>query len=159
NKVWFIAATATAQQPAAPGQVLHMQDKVSTEKNSRATVRLADRSVLRINELTTFELLPPRSADRKPLLDLKAGSLYFFSREKPADVEFRTPTAAGAIRGTEFQLKVADNGETELALLDGVVDLGNEAGKVEMHGGELARVTAGHAPVKSPLLDTTNVIQ
>src|SRR5947207_507192 len=138
NKVSYFAANSTIWQPAKPGHSLDIGDKLRTEKNSRATVRLADRSVLRINELTTFELLPPQEKDRKPLLDLKTGSLYFFSREKPADVEFRTPTAAGAIRGTEFLLAVADDGETKLALLDGAVTLGNEAGRTQMHSGEEA---------------------
>ena len=99
NRVSYTPANTPVRQPATPGQFLHLHDKLHTEKDSRATVRLADRSVLRINELTTFELLPPQEKDRKPLLDLKTGSLYFFSREKPADVEFRTPTAAGAIGG------------------------------------------------------------
>ena len=102
NKVSYLAATSTVWQPAKPGQTLNIGDKLRTEKNSRATVRLADRSVLRINELTTFELLPPQEKDRKPLLDLKTGSLYFFSREKPADCEFRTPTAAGDRKSTRL---------------------------------------------------------
>ncbi len=159
NKVWIIPAGASERQPAKVDQVIHLHDKISTEKNSRATIRLADRSVFRINELTSFELLPPHNADRKPLLDLKTGSLYFFSREKPTDVEFRTPTAVGAIRGTEFLLNVAEDGGTKLALLDGAVDLSNDAGKIEMHGGEQASVTKGRAPEKSPLLDAANVIQ
>lgn len=159
NKVWIITANSAERQPAKVNQVIHLHDKISTEKNSRATIRLADRSVFRINELTSFELLPPHNADRKPLLDLKTGSLYFFSREKPTDVEFRTPTAVGAIRGTEFLLNVAAEGDTKLALLDGAVDLSNDAGKIEMHGGEQANVSKGQAPVKSPLLDAVNVIQ
>ena len=159
NKVWVMPAESGARQEAKPGQILHLHDRLQTEKDSRATVRLADRSILRINELTTFELLPPQDKDRKPLLDLKTGSLYFFSREKPADVEFRTPTVVGAIRGTEFLLAAAEDGETRLALLDGAVDLSNSAGQIQMQSGEQARVAAGQAPVKTPLLDAMNVIQ
>jgi Flp pilus assembly protein TadD len=159
NKVWITPAGANERQPAKAGQVIQLHDKISTEKSSRATIRLADRSVFRINELTAFELLPPHNADRKPLLDLKTGSLYFFSREKPTDVEFRTPTAVGAIRGTEFLLSVADDGDTKLALLDGAVELSNDAGKIELQSGEQATVTKAQAPVKSPLLDAANVIQ
>ena len=59
NKVSYMAANTAVWQPAKPGQVLNLGDKVRTEKDSRATVRLADLSVVRINELTTFELLPP----------------------------------------------------------------------------------------------------
>ena len=159
NGVWFTPANSTVRSAAKSGQILHQRDRITTDKNSRATIRFADRSVFRVNEQTTFELLPPHNADRKPILDLKTGSLYFFSREKPADVEFHTPTAVGAIRGTEFQLRADEEGNTEVALLDGAIDLRNDAGKIEMHGGELARVTNGHAPVKSPLLQPASVIQ
>ena len=159
NKVWRLPANTANWLPAKPGEVLNLGDKLRTEKNSRATVRLADLSVMRINAVTTFELLPPHEQDRKPLLDLKNGSLYFFSREKPLDVRFNTPTAVGAIRGTEFLLAVAEDGETRLALLDGAVDLSNEAGQIQLQSGEQARVTKGQAPAKSPLIDALNVIQ
>ncbi len=159
GRVSILPAGVSVWQPAKPGQVLHVGDKLRTEKNSRATVRLADLSVLRLKELTTFELLPPHSKDRKPLLDLKSGSLYFFSREKPLDIQFRTPTAVGAIRGTEFLLTATEDGETRLALLDGAVDLSNEAGQIQMQAGEQARVVKGQPPTKSPLIDAVNVIQ
>ena len=159
GQVSILPAGTTVWQPAKPDQILKLNDKLRTGKDSRATVRLADLSVMRINELTTFELLPPHEKDRKPLLDLKSGSLYFFSREKPLDIQFHTPTAAGAIRGTEFFLAAAEDGETRLALLDGAVDLGNEAGQIQMQAGEQARVAKGKAPTKSPLIDAVNVIQ
>ena len=155
--VW--QADTAIWRAAARGQALRIGDKLRTGKQSRATVRLADLSVLRVNELTIFELLPPLEKDHKPLLDLKSGSLYFFSREKPADVKFRTPTAAGAIRGTEFLLAAATNGETHLALLDGEVELGNEAGTIQLKSGEQARVAPGQAPAKTALIDALNVIQ
>lgn len=159
NKVWCNPANDPVRKAAKAGQTLRIHDRLQTEKDSRASVRLGDRSVLRVNELTVFELLPPREKDRKPLLSLKAGSLYFFSREKPSDVEFRTPTAAGAIRGTEFMLSVSTNGETRVELIDGAVDLGNEAGQVQLRSGEQASVAKGQAPSKSALLDAINVIQ
>ena len=159
NKVALLVKNSTDWRVANPGQRMHPGDKLRTERSSRATLRMADLSVLRINELTTFEIIPPQEKDRKPLINLKSGSLYFFSREKPADVHFRTPTVAGAIRGTEFVLSVGEDGETRVSLLDGAVDLGNEAGQIELKSGEQARVVNGQAPTKSPLLDAVNVIQ
>ncbi|MCX6903268.1 MAG: FecR domain-containing protein, partial [Verrucomicrobia bacterium] len=146
-------------QPAKVGQALRIGDKLRTGKQSRATVRLADLSVLRISELTLFEILPPLQKEKKPLLDLKNGLLYFFSREKPTEVQFRTPTVGGAIRGTEFVLQAMENGETLLALLDGEVELGNEAGQITLRSGEQARAVAGQAPTKTALIDAISVIQ
>lgn len=159
GKVWVLPLGVEPWLPARAGQVLRVGDRLKTEKASRSTLRFSGLSVFRINELTIFELLPPPQEDKKPLLNLKSGSLYFFSREKPADVQFRTPTSSGAIRGTEFILQAAEDGETYLALLDGKVDLGNETGKIEMQSGEQARVRQGHLPVKTALIDSINVIQ
>ena len=155
--VWL--GSAKAWQPATVGQVLRPGDRLRTERASQASLRLFDLSALRVNELTTFELKEPRQKDKKPLLDLKSGSLYFFSREKPADVEFNTPVAAGAIRGTEFHLAVLDNGEASLALVDGAVELQNDQGTLQVSGGELARVVPGQAPTKTALIDAISIIQ
>ena len=101
----------------------------------------------------------PPQLEKKPWLDLKSGSLYFFSREKPSDIQFRTPGTAGAIRGTEFHLAVLDNGDTALALVDGEVELQNDQGVLQVSGGELARVVQGRAPSKTALIDAISIIR
>lgn len=146
--------TAEKNQELLPG------DRLRTGRRSRATVRLADLSVFRVNELSTFSILAPTATAKKPILDLKSGSAYFFSREKPTDVGFRTPVMAGAIRGTEFNLLVAANdGATRLTLVDGQVELGNEQGRLAMNSGEQAVISPGQAPTKTAVIDARNVIQ
>jgi len=83
------------------GQTLSVHDHLRTGPLSRAAVRLSDLSVFRVNELTTIEILPPQHASDKPGLDIKGGALYFFSREKPQELEIHTPVATGALQGTE----------------------------------------------------------
>ena len=150
---------ATTWQSAQVGQLINYGDRIRTAKQSRAAVRFADLSVMRLNESTMFELLPPVEKDKRPLLDFKSGSLYFYSREKPADVQFRTPTAVGAIRGTEFLLAANDAGETRLVVLDGEVELKNDAGVASVRSGEEAQVKNGAAPTKTALIAAINVIQ
>ncbi|MEY2409546.1 MAG: hypothetical protein QOF48_2216, partial [Verrucomicrobiota bacterium] len=125
-----------AWQPAETGRVLTPGDRLRTGRRSRATVRLADLSVFRVNELSTLQILNQETKERKPMLDLKSGSSYFFSREKPADVQIRTPVMAGAIRGTEFNLTVDTNGESRLTLIDGEVVLTNDQGQLVLKSGE-----------------------
>src|SRR5208282_16212 len=83
----------------------------------------------------------------------------FFNRDKPGEFKFRTPSASGAIRGTEFNLAVQENGRTDLAMLDGQVELTNEQGAVNVGTGEQAVVDPGAAPRRSPLLNAVNIIQ
>ncbi|MBI2924743.1 MAG: FecR domain-containing protein [Verrucomicrobia bacterium] len=155
-----VLVTGSAQWKSAKGeQPLRLGDRLRTGKQSQATVRLSDSSVLRVNELTTLEIQPPQQQGRKPLVDLKSGSVYFFSREKPEDVQFRTPVVVGAIRGTEFHVEVAESGDTQVALLDGEIQLGNEQGQVVLRSGEQASATKGQAPRKTAVIDALGVIQ
>lgn len=147
---WNIATNGLALKPG---------DKVRTRVASRAALQLSDRSVVRLSERTTLEILPPRNAEKKRF-SLPDGKIYFFNREKPSDVEFDTPLAAGAIRGTEFLLETkADDGATHLALLDGLVALNTASGEVNLKRGEEVRLAAGQPPQKTALVNATAIIQ
>jgi tetratricopeptide (TPR) repeat protein len=143
-----------------PNENLHLGDRVRTGLRSRAVVRFSSLSVMRINELTTFVVQPPSAAGKPPRLEVRAGSTYFFSRERPADVEFSTPLSSGAIRGTEFLLRVdPTSGRDEVALLDGALSLSNAFGTAELTSGQQAVIEPGGAPEKSALLNAVNIIQ
>src|SRR5438477_3094833 len=78
------AAPATVWKMADVGLQLAIHDRLRTGDLSQASVRLTNLSVLQIDELTTIEILPPKGPTRdKPSLDVKAGQIYFFSRDKP----------------------------------------------------------------------------
>jgi hypothetical protein len=92
---------------ATIGQELIVHDRLRTGEDSRAAVQFGDSSILRIDELTEEEILPPQVASTKPTMDLKQGSGYFFNREKSREIHVQTPAANGAIRGTEFVVTAA----------------------------------------------------
>lgn len=140
-------------------QALETGDRLRTGLRSRATLRWSDLSVMRVNELTSIEIQPPEKAGQKPQLELKSGAAYFFSREKPTEIQFRTPVASGAIRGTEFQLAVAEDGSTTLSLIDGVVELTAAEQTETLQSGEQGTVAPGQRPKKSALLNANSVIQ
>src|SRR5437667_1930754 len=159
GKVEASTAGSTAWTPARTNQILRVGERLRTGPRSRATLRLSDKSVLRINELTILKIQPPARVGNAPVLDLGAGSTYFFSREKPATVEFRTPLASAAIRGTEFNLAVGADGRTVLSLLDGHVALNGERGEIDLKTGEQGIVEPGQAPRKTAVIDAINIIQ
>ncbi len=149
----------TNWQRATAGVVLRPGDRVRTRAASRAAVQLSDRSVIRLNERTTLEILPPRRTEKKRF-GLPGGSLFFFNREKPADVEFDTPLAAGAIRGTEFLLEVSEaQSALRLALIDGRVALQTGEGQIDLGRGEDLRLRAGRPPQKTALVNAAGAIQ
>ncbi len=143
-----------ANQPLAIG------DRLRTGPHSRATLLLSDQTTLRLNELTLLEIRPGAASPKRPSLDLKAGSTYFFNRGRPSETDFRTPVASGAIRGTEFHLAVDEaTGRTVLTLLDGAVALTNAQGDLALAGGEQATVEPGQAPTKTAVINALRTIQ
>lgn len=158
NKVETAAARSTAWSAAQTNQTLLAGDRLRTLRRSRALLQLSDFSVIRVNELTLLEIRAP-STGQNGFLDLQSGSIYFFNRERPSTIEFRTPVASGAIRGTEFHLAVAANGETTLTVLEGEVSLSNAQGELNFARGEQGIVSPGEAPRKTAVVNVINVIQ
>lgn len=159
GKVDVSISGTTAWSPGRTNEPLQVGDRIRTGRSSRATLRLSNRSVLRVFELTTLEIQAPPATGANAMLDVQSGAAYFFNRDRPLDTQFRTPSASGAIRGTEFNVAVDDAGATKVAMLDGEVDLTNDKGSVQLTHGEQAAVEKGKAPQKSPLLNAINVIQ
>ena len=159
GKVEAAVAKATAWTAAKTNQVLHIADRIRTGERSRATLHLLNQSTLRMAELTEFLVEPIEDLPDKPSFSLSKGLLYFFHRDKPTDVQFKTRTATAAIRGTEFHLAVEENGRTILTMFDGEVELTNAFGAIQLRNGEQGVVEPGQPPVKSPAIDAINVIQ
>ena len=134
-------------------QVLRAGDRLRTGERSRATVRLSDLSTYRLGALSLLQIAPKSNG-----FTLLRGLLYFFHRDKPGEYEIRTPTAYAVIRGTEFNLEVADDQTTILSLLDGVVELTNAGGGLKLVSGQAAVAAPGQPPTLA-ILQAVNVIQ
>ena len=159
KQVEFLSAGTTTWKPALTNATLKAKDVFRTGFKSRATLRYSDQSVVRVDQLTTLEIEPPGAGQKESVLNLKAGAAYLFNRDQPTQVQFKTPVASGAIRGTEFNLQVAEDGRTVVTLLDGEVDINNELGSVNLKSGEQGTVEKGKAPTKTAVLDAINIIQ
>jgi tetratricopeptide (TPR) repeat protein len=153
------ARPSATWQPATVGQKLVWHERLRTGEDSRAAVRMSDASILRVDELTETEILPPEVASAKPTVDLKQGTGYFFSREKSREINVKTPAANGAIRGTEFVVTVAANGQSSFIMLDGEVEVSNAQGSVLVQSGERADAEPGHKPTKTAVIMTVNLVQ
>ena len=150
NPNWVVAPT---------NATLAAGDRLRTAEKSRATLRMSDLSVLRLPELSTIEIPAVTAADKKRVLELQSGAAYFYGREKSGQIEMRTRTASGAVRGTEFLISIDGQGRTELDLIDGEVELSNDSGRVVLGAGETGTATPGSAPKKTAMIEAVNIIQ
>jgi tetratricopeptide (TPR) repeat protein len=169
-----VKKTGTAPwMPAANQQQLEGGDTIRTLALSRAVVLLADETQLKLNASTTLELRSVRQSSNlltrvvasnlsqgsQSLLNLAGGQVWLRSKLKPADVRINTPAVTAAIRGTEFDIKVAEDGESVLTMLEGVVDFRNDQGSITVSSGEQARCRIGQAPTKSVILRPRDAVQ
>ena len=145
--------------PARVNLALSPGDLIRTGRRSKAALQMTDKTVLKIRQLTSMVIQPPEQKGEKDTLNLNSGSVYFFSRESPKEVPFRTSLSSGAIRGTEFELTAVEGGATTLSMLDGLVDLFTPLGNVSARGGEQVLIEQGKAPRKTPMLNPESVIQ
>lgn len=146
--------------PAQTNLVLGIGDRLRTGARARATLQLSDRSVIRVDQSSLLQLQPPSQTPAQKKFRLNSGRLFFLNRERPADIEFETPLATGAIRGTEFVLRAkGETGPTELALLDGAVALTTPQGTAELAPGEQAAVRPDRTIAKSRAVLAANLVQ
>lgn len=143
-------------QSAFIGQKLVWQDRLRIGEDSRAALRFADLSILRVNEFFEGEILLPTTVGEKPTVDLKQGTAYFFSREKSREINVRTPAANGGIRGTEFVVTVGADGTTSFIMIEGEVEASNSNGSIIIRGGEQAEIAPGARPAKTNVSNPVN---
>jgi outer membrane receptor protein involved in Fe transport/Tfp pilus assembly protein PilF len=157
NGVEVLRAGASTWDAGSPGQVLHTGDQLRTAERSRAVVRLANQTTLRVGELTVLRI-PAQGERGGVVLEMLRGVLYFFRRDKPDLFEIRTGSVSAVVRGTEFTIREEGEGAT-VHLLDGELVLSNEHGSLALRGGESAMVEVGRAPGGAAVLDPFLAVQ
>lgn len=122
------------------------EDRVRTLEKSRAAFILKNETTIRLDENTMvkFSSLKPESPS---LLELLTGSAFFMSRY-PRPLTIETPYVNAASGGTEFNIKVnPDDKSTTITVIEGQMNLTNEAGSAVVKAGEEAVTIAGQPPV------------
>lgn len=174
-KILSIQGQVEVQQspwaPAVVNQILRPGAAIRTGPQSRAVVLLADETQIKLNSSTELVIKEVRqvsnlltrvvaqAAKDQSTMSLVKGEAWLRAKLKPVNASVSTPAVTAAIRGTEFDIKVADDGETLTTVLEGSVDLRNEQGFVLVNSGEQGRARVGQAPTKTVLLNPQDAVQ
>jgi len=158
--------------PAEAGQILYAGNRIRTGPNSRAALLLADETQVKLSENSELELRAVRPASNllvrlaqagaqadQSVLNMGRGRAWLRSKKTPAAVSIGTPSVTAAIRGTEFDIQVADDGETTATVVEGVIDFFNDLGTVSLNPGEQGRCRIGEAPTKTVILNPEDAVQ
>ncbi|MEI6872208.1 MAG: FecR domain-containing protein, partial [Verrucomicrobiota bacterium] len=154
-----IGLRGTPWKSANLGAQLNVADRLRTGELSRAAIRFTDLSVLRIDELTNLQIVPPANPSAQQELEVEHGGAYFFSRQKGNELQIRTPSANGALRGTEFAVRVGTGGHTTMTVYEGEVEMANPHGTLLLKSGEQGEAEIGKPPRKTAVIDARNIIQ
>lgn len=127
-------------------------DVLRTNATGQLAILFADRTQIRLgrnSSLRVRQMTPGSDA----VLELETGTLWARAERGGPGVEVVTPAATAAIRGTDWTMTVK-GAETSLTVLEGLVELSNPQGSVQVAEGEAAAATIGQAPRKIVIVDS-----
>ena len=155
------AAAAADWQPARPAQALATGDFVRTRQAARMALLFADDTQLRLHQNTVLQVKGV-ATPAQPVTTLLLNAGRAWTQTKRADgsrLNLETPAATAAIRGTDWDISVEDDGRTLITVLSGTVEFSNAQGAVSVGANEAAVAEVGKAPVKLVLSQPRDRIQ
>jgi len=135
------------------GQRLHSGDQLATSENTRAAIRFTDDgSILRVNPNSQVVLTSgSENGVVVRTLRLELGELWTrVARHQGTTLRVQTPAGVAAVKGTEFVVRVDENGVTTVLTLEGVVEFFNQQGRVDLPAGTKVTVDSASAPRAQP---------
>ncbi|MGH7369281.1 MAG: FecR domain-containing protein, partial [Candidatus Methylomirabilaceae bacterium] len=89
----------------------------------QAVIEFHDGTRIALNEQTTFIIRSrPAQGGIVRIIRMLPGEVWVKTFAKPGPLEFETPVAKAAVSGTELNFRVADDGRSQLTVLEGTVD-------------------------------------
>jgi len=142
----------------ARGDIVCTGDSIRAQGFSRATLRLPDQTVIRLDQHSTLTL-DERDDGVGSLVRLLRGVIHVISRD-PRSLKFSTPHVNAGLKGTEFDIRVdeAEN-RTAIAVLEGRVEVTNAAGRIDVPTGFIATSGAGDMPTPSPIAEPIDLMR
>ena len=149
----LLLATPDGEHRLRAGASAASGDSLRTGWRARAELAVPERAArFHLGSSTRFRLAHDRPG---VLLEVEKGRLRaLFGSEEDTGVSFgerlvTTPSAVLAVRGTEYGVEVAKNGDTSVMVFEGVVevkDIGGLGEPVMVRFGESCRIRMGASP-------------
>jgi tetratricopeptide (TPR) repeat protein len=149
-------AGQTQWQPTRLNDTYCTGDRIQVGARSRADVALANQPLIRLDQNTTITLGGISQEDTS-LIELLKGALYFFSR-LPRNLELRTTFVNAGVEGTEGLVRV-ESDRTLISIFEGRVRAVNQAGSLDISGGQSALAQQGRAPAVTLVARPRDAVQ
>ena len=127
----IVRSDGVQQRLQGKGNVpLYEGDVLTTDASSQALIDFQEGIQVALNENTNFKLLSRWEKDKPTtrIIRLKQGEVWAKTAGGPKRFEVETPVATAAVKETEFNLKVQDDGQSILTVIEGIVQFGTPFG-------------------------------
>ena len=158
----------------AKGTLIESNDKVET-KNGVVKITFKDNTTVKVTESSSLVIddfvYDPKSSAGKLAMKATSGTVRYVSgniaHNNPNSVNIKTPTAAIAVRGTDFVMSVDETGKSAVILMP-ACEVGCESsGKIDVNsGGDIVHMdqafqatmieTASTAPLPPVIIDLSS---
>ncbi len=145
----FREARELTWKPVSVKLSLFPTNYVRTLEQSKMAILFADRTQMRLGQNSVMQIKEVAAGpDTKTIINLNQGRSWTQSKTTPKGLIMETPSALAAIRGTDWEMVVDEDGRATLSVFSGEVEFYNDFGTVIVHPDEQARAERGKAPVK-----------
>jgi hypothetical protein len=126
-------------------------DVLRTEAASQALIQIKPGIPVALNERTTLKILSrwDKAGGTTRILRVSRGGIWAKAGAGANQLEIETPASVAAARDAEIDLKVTEDGQSSLTVVQGTAELGTPFGVCSVRGGTAsvgARGTACTAP-------------
>lgn len=148
---------ATEFIPIGIRGALYIGDMARTGARSKASLLFNDGSQVRLNENTMILITPPAPVGKGKRSLFRAILGETWASLRP-DQAAQTTSAIAGVRGTEFDLKVEEDGTTTITVLVGEVDFFNDFGAVIVGESQQSIARPGQPPTAPITIANANLI-
>jgi len=154
-----VSVVRLGRTEAATAPMTLQSDDVVVTKRGRATVRFdSDGTTLRIGPDSRVQI--DESANQRDVTVFFGKLWAHVVRWQQRTSRFATSSTIAAIRGTEVSFGVATDGnETQVAVIEGVVDAETDAGSLTLQGGQSATGRKGAKPTPGVRVTPQDAVQ
>ncbi len=116
---------------------LYEGDVLRTEPGSQALIQLRPGMPVALNEKTAVKILSrwDKTAGTTRILRVSQGEIWARAGDGARQLEVETPAAVAAARDAEFDVKVGEDGQSALTVIQGSAELGTPFGACAVRGG------------------------
>ncbi|MEK6795670.1 MAG: endo-1,4-beta-xylanase [Spirochaetota bacterium] len=151
-----VASGRSIRKTLAAGDVILMNDNITTAANSELTAGMENFGVFQVRERTTVRIDAMINRKGRLGMNMKKGGILFAMRKlmPSEEIDVTTPAGVVAVRGTSFYVS-ADSTQSRIAVLTGTVRVTTAAGTVLVPELTETTITRRTAPSPTPIRPET----